>query len=226
MRSKYPSYGFLYAQVDRGLAELAHHAPTVPAWYEALRRLGSEPSDEKRLAVYQAVRSDETVPPEVPFFLVARHAETMMVLGKNRLNDLNDQLDAIRQQHGLDAEDAWLPGEAPEECERLEREMEEAWPEVYPETLERCGEHEMADLFRRDRDRFDDWRGRGRAYLEATLLDHDGPDVDEECLRALVSGELPEQETRRVLRLVHTVGPWHDAYERLLIGTVRRSRGE
>lgn len=166
------------------------------------------------------------MPAEVPFFLVARHAETMMVLGKNRLNDLSDQLDAILEAHGLAADDEWLPGEAPDEYERLAREAEAAWPEVYAETLEQCGEHEMAEMFRHDREQFDDLLRRGRVYLEAGLLDHEGSDVDEELVRALVRRELSEPEVRRVLRLVHTVAPWHDAYERLLIESARQLRRE
>lgn len=56
MTSTCRRYGFLYARFDRGLAELARHAPTVPAWYNALQALGSSPSDEERLAVYQSLR--------------------------------------------------------------------------------------------------------------------------------------------------------------------------
>ena len=62
-----------------------------------------------------------------------------------------------------------VPEEAPQEYRELIEEYFRAWDAIFVRTLEEHGEHEMAQLFRMDRDEFDQRVESGRQFFFGPL---------------------------------------------------------
>src|SRR5712692_4215496 len=101
----------LHAAIHAKLAEIVAAASPPPPWYAAWARLGPAPSEEERLAVYRAVRDAGSVPEEAGFYLVSWQMDALILADADAaLSEYDDRLDAIRQAHGLEADEAWPPG--------------------------------------------------------------------------------------------------------------------
>ena len=119
-----------YATIDAKLAGLIDTLPARPGWYERWQRLGAEPADLERLAVYQAIRDSGVVPEDAGFYLVSRELEAIAEQhAETALAHLEDRLRAIEAAHGLEEDDVWEPGEAPAEYEEVLQQYDHAWDE-------------------------------------------------------------------------------------------------
>ena len=156
----------LHAAIAVRLAELVRDVPSVPSWYDAWMLLGPGSPEEERLAVYRSVRGSGDLPAEAGFYLVAWQLDVIAGLrAEHEQQELEERLEAIRCEHGLDEGDEWLPGEAPAEYERLLEESHAAWDRLYARTLEEFGEREIARLYRHDREEFERRFDAGRAFF-------------------------------------------------------------
>jgi hypothetical protein len=186
-----------YATIDAKLAGLIDTLPTRPGWYERWQRLGAEPADEERLAVYQAIRDSGVLPEDAGFYLVSweldaiadQHAETALA-------HLEDRLRAIEAAHGLEEGDVWAPPEAPAEYQEALQQYEHAWDEILAAEHDAHGEHAMAALFRADRDEYT-WRSEaGRQFFFGSEPEPaDEPDVSdflESLFATVAAGLTPE----------------------------------
>jgi hypothetical protein len=152
MRSNDP----LYAAIDAKLARIAELAPSPPPWYDGWSRLGSEAGDEDRLAVYRAVRQSRCIPAIAAFALVAWQIENIVEQAADgNLRDLEERLRAMELAWEREKGEPWRGADVPEEYAELSRQYDEAWDRVYPAMLERCGEGEMAELYRDAPEEFD-----------------------------------------------------------------------
>ncbi len=67
----------LHAAINAGLAKVVKVLAAQPAWYQDWMHLGPESTEERRLAVYQAVRDSGCLPPEAGFYLVCWQIDAM-----------------------------------------------------------------------------------------------------------------------------------------------------
>jgi hypothetical protein len=180
----------LHAAIDARLASLVANRATPPAWAGPWRRLGTESSDEERLAVYRAIRSSGSLPEDAGLYLVSwqvdalarRHAE-------QALRHLDDQLEALERAHELDEGEAWGPGEAPPEYAAALRRYHDAWDEIFAANLEQYGEADMARLFREDPEGFRRRSEAGRPFFHEPR--RPGPEVPawlDELVEAVADG--------------------------------------
>lgn len=164
----------LYAAIDAKLAQIAAATPEPPSWHEAWLRLGPKPSEQERLAVYRAVRDAGSLPEEAGFYLVSWQVDVITLAeAEVQLRPLEDRVEAIRQAHGLGEDETWELGEGPPEYEEAQRQLHDAWDALYAAKLEEFGEHEMARLFREDREQFDQLSEAGRQFFH-------GPEAEDE----------------------------------------------
>lgn len=146
----------------------------LPEWYDAWKRLGSHATDEERLAVYQAVCNAGSIPQDAGFYLIAWQIDAIASrISETKLSGLDEQLDTIRQAHGLDDLEAW-PGSPPPEYAELLDQYHAAWCELFLECLEQDGETELAALFRTDRDEFQRRSAAGRVWFYGSEAALDG----------------------------------------------------
>jgi len=156
----------LHAPINAELANIVQAASTRPAWYEEWMRLGPESTEQERLAVYQAVRDSGCLPEEAGFYLVSWQIDAMTSLdAETRLADLDDQMRAIEEAHGLEEGEFWPPGKAPEEYEELRRRHQAAWDQMYVAKPAEFGEHEMAQQYRSDPEGFHRRSEAGRTFF-------------------------------------------------------------
>lgn len=152
--------------IDQKLAAVIDAARQRPDWYDAWQLLDSDSSEEHRLRVYQAVRDDGSLPPEASFYLVAWQTDAVTCeRGQIELHDLDEQLHAVLEAHGLDENDSRFSEKAPPEYKRLLQELEQAWDVLYLQVLKEYGEEEMVHLYGRDRAEFDRLFEAGRRYF-------------------------------------------------------------
>ena len=156
----------LHAAIRLKLATIVVASRTRPAWYEAWAELVPESTNEERLAVYQAVRDSGCLPVEAGFYLVSWQIETMATEVTNvTLDDLDDQLAAIEEAHGLELGTPWPTSKAPKEWQEINHAWEAAWDDAFVGKLEEFGEHDMACQFRADPVGFENRRSRGREFF-------------------------------------------------------------
>jgi hypothetical protein len=106
------------------------------------------------------------VPPEAGFFLIAWQVDALtLARAETALSDHEDRLEALRQAHGLGADEAWPSGAGPPTYEEARRQRHDAWDALDAAHLDELGEHPMARLFREDRPRFDALSEAGRAFF-------------------------------------------------------------
>jgi hypothetical protein len=86
----------LHVTTNAKLAGLVAASPTPPDWHEPWRRLGPEPGDEERLAVYRAFRDSNSLPEDPIFYLVSWQVDIMTSChAEVALHHLDDQPTAI-----------------------------------------------------------------------------------------------------------------------------------
>jgi hypothetical protein len=163
-----------YSTINAKLAEIMVRASAPPAWSESWRSLGPESTDQNRLAVYQAVRDAGSLPPEAGFYLVAWQTDLMTAeAAQADLQKLDEQLEAIREAHGLEELERWPTGQEPDEYREANEQYIAAYDDLYVRMLERHGEHELASLFRQDRAEFDRQQEDGRVFFHGPRNDGD-----------------------------------------------------
>jgi hypothetical protein len=196
-----PDHDPLHAAIDAKLAQVAAQTPTLPPWYAAWRRLGSESAEEDRLAVYRAVRDAGSVPDEAGLYLVSWQIDALILPdAETSLRDLEDRMEAIKCAHGLEEDDGWPSGGAPPEYEVAHRRFHEAWDALYAAKLEALGENDMARLFRTDRAEFERRSEAGRRFFY-------GPDLaDEAEATAWLDGLL--EAVAACVEAESPMGPW------------------
>jgi hypothetical protein len=154
-----------YVAINIRLAQVVETSAVLPEWYDAWKRIGSRSTDEQRLAVYQAVHSAGSIPQDAGFYLIAWQIDAIASpAAETKLSGLDEQLDTIRQAHGLDDLEEW-PGSPPPEYADLLDQYHAAWCELYLESLEQHGETEIAALFRTNRDEYQRRSAAGRVWF-------------------------------------------------------------
>jgi hypothetical protein len=99
-------------------------------------------------------------------YLVSYHIDMMAGLDAEiALRPFEERLQAIRRAYGLGPDDVWSPGKAPAEYETVERQLLDAWDEIYVRKLAECGERAMAALFVFDREAFEQGSLRGGEFF-------------------------------------------------------------
>jgi hypothetical protein len=165
-----------HAAIYQKLGDIVATNSAPPAWQAAWLGLRPDATDEERLAVYQAVRAAGSVPAAAGCFLVAWLLDGLTDRrAEEGLRELEARLAAIRQQYGLEEDTSAESNEAPPEYRETMQQMHDAWDALYLATLEDHGEHELARLFRTDREQFDRLYEVGRRFFHP---DEDG-DVDD-----------------------------------------------
>jgi hypothetical protein len=158
--------GPFHAAINDKLASVATTSPSAPSWYEAWQRLSPQSSQVERLAVYRAVRRDGCLPLEAGFYLVAWQADVIAFeRAEIELRELDDQMAAIMQAHGLDDDDFWTPEDEPPEYRQLRERHRAAWDQIFVDTLVGCGEGDMAEQFQHDHEEFDRLLEAGRRFF-------------------------------------------------------------
>ncbi len=163
-----------HTAINAKLGEIASASSPPPNWYEAWLRLGSESSEEHRLAVYRAVRDAGSVPEDAAFFLVSWQIDAITLLdAEEALQPYEQRIAVLRQKYGLDKEEPPQPGEGPPDYEEAQDQLYDAWDALYAAKLEDLGEPDMARLFRADQAEFGRRSEAGRQFFH-------GPDDDDE----------------------------------------------
>jgi hypothetical protein len=156
----------LHAAINAKLSAIVATTDHKPSWHDAWMQLGPETTELERLRVYQAIRDAGDLPDDAGFYLVSWQIDAMTsLLVEEVLRDLDEQMVAIQQQYGLEEGDFWSDDEVPPEYEQLRQKQQDAWDRLFAEKLNEFGEHEMAKLFRADRERFDKRSDVGRTYF-------------------------------------------------------------
>jgi hypothetical protein len=163
-----------YSTINAKLAEIIAQASTPSPWYESWRSLGPDATDEDRLAVYQAIRDAGSLPPEAGLHLVAWQTDLITAeAAQEELRELDEQLEAIREAHGLEELERWPAGQEPDDYLEANDQYIAAYDDLYVRMLEQHGEHELASLFRQDRAEFDRRQEEGRAFFHGPRNDGD-----------------------------------------------------
>jgi hypothetical protein len=156
----------LHIAINAKISAIVAACPSKPPWHDDWMQLGPETPETERLRVYQAIRDAGDLPDDAGFYLVSWQIDVMTsLLAEEVLPDLDDQMATIQQQHGLEEGEFWDDDEVPPEYEQLRLQQEQAWDKLFIEKLDESGEHEMAELFRADRDRFEQRSDAGRTYF-------------------------------------------------------------
>ena len=180
-----PNDGPFHIAINDKLASIAATSPSAPPWCEAWQQLSPQSSEAERLAVYRAVYRDGCLPLEAGFYLVAWQAD---VIASERaeieLSQLDDQMDAVKQAHGLDDDDFWTSEDEPPEFRELRERYQAAWNQLFVDTLVACDEGDMAELFASDHEEFERLLEVGRRFFhgEASVDELDASDWLEELI--------------------------------------------
>jgi hypothetical protein len=158
-----------YSTINAKLAEIVAQVSAPPSWYESWRSLGPKAAGEDRLAVYQAIRDAGSLPREAGFYLVAWQTDMLTSeAAEEELQDLDEQLDAIRKAHGVEELERWPVGQEPDDYRELYRQYVAAYDDLFVRELKQHGEHEVVRLFRADRAEFDRLQEAGRAFFHGS----------------------------------------------------------
>jgi hypothetical protein len=167
----------LYGAIDAKLEEIAAANPTLPSWHEALNGLGPHSPKSERLAVYRAVRAAGSVPAEAGLYLIAWMVDLMTDdRAEEGLQEEEKLLELIRQKYDLEEDAPANSADVPVEYREAMQEMHQAWDRLYVGTLEECGEQEMANLFRTDREQYDRLYEIGRQFFHGAEDEEDMKD--------------------------------------------------
>ena len=156
----------MHAAIQDALGNIVAESPSPPPWQEAWQNLRPNCTDEERLAVYRAVRDSGSVPADAGFFLVAWMLDLLTDdRAEAGLRDMEERMEEIRHEHGLDEDVSVLAEGVPDEFRKAMQGMEDAWDNLYVATMEEFGEHDMAQLFRDDLGEFDERYETGRTFF-------------------------------------------------------------
>ncbi|MBC8869804.1 MAG: hypothetical protein H8E44_10320 [Planctomycetes bacterium] len=156
----------LHAAINAKLSAIVAKSQNKPSWRDDWMQLGPKTPELERLRVYQAISDAGDLPDDAGFYLVSWQIDAMTsLLAEEVLRDLDEQMEAIQQQHGLEEGEFWADDEIPPEYEQLQLRQQGAWDRLFVQKLDESGEHEMAELFRSDRERFDQRSDAGRTYF-------------------------------------------------------------
>lgn len=184
--------GPFHAAINTRIAEVVKGLPSMPEWYDDWMQLAPETSEERRLAVYQAIRKSGVLPEDAGFFLVSWQADVIASQrAETELKGMEDRLREIEKQHGSEGLGDWPSGEAPAEYTQILSQYHPAWDKIFARTLAEFGEAEMASLFQTDEDAFGDRNDAGRDYF------HGSPEP--EWLSNLVEGVTSAVEADSVM---------------------------
>jgi hypothetical protein len=167
----------LYREVNAVLRTIVTRSRALPPWFKAWLRLGSQSTEEERLAVYQAVRAAGSVPAEAGFFLVAwmltilTHKQAEKELGPSEA-----EIEFIRKRFGLDEEVPDAHDDLPAEYFEAMQQVHESWGRLYLETIHAHGESDLGHLFAEDRKRFEKQFEIGRRFFHGS----ESEDADED----------------------------------------------
>jgi hypothetical protein len=168
----------VYAAINAKLAVIAASIP-APPWHEAWARLRPRSTDRERLAVYQAVRAACSVPAEAGFFLVALVLELLTdERVEEGLHAAEERLESIRQKYGLEEDTPADAGEVPAEYRAAMQQVHDAWDALYATSMEEFGEQQMVQLFRTDREQFDQLYETGRQFFHGLGGETDSEEDD------------------------------------------------
>lgn len=78
------------------------------------------------------------------------------------LADITAHMDAIRRREGLDDDEYWQIGQGPEDWEELNEQYSQVLDVKFEEALREYGLNEVADLYDKDREKYDQCREQGR----------------------------------------------------------------
>lgn len=171
----------LHAGIHAKLESIVEASSTPPPWLDAWLELGTESTDQERLAVYKAVRDADSVPADAGFFLVAWLLDVMTdERAEKGLRETEARLDAIRQKHGLDEDAPADTDDAPAEYREAMQQSHDAWDALYVATLEEYGEHDLARLFREDHQQFVQLYETGRQFFYGPEEDDDEDEGDDD----------------------------------------------
>jgi len=164
-----------YTTIDMKLQSIIEAAAIPPAWRDAwvqstrgrncLVGQAQEAEPEERLAVWQAVRDSGLLPDDAGFYLVADQIKflTELFVGET-MDQIERRIDALYTEHGfLDGRSKLYRGE--EDCGDFEERCPEDWDRLYFDRLQKHGEHEMARLYRTDREHFEERMRAGGEYF-------------------------------------------------------------
>jgi hypothetical protein len=131
-----------------------------------LTELEEDALDAQLLVTFREARDNGTVPPDAGFFLVAHILLAMAdeaIAEDPLVIELGRELEKMERDYGLEEEQSWAPGEAPEEWEALNRQYDIACDQARVAFFRAYGEQQMAELFLHDRAgflrRFENGRG-------------------------------------------------------------------
>lgn len=161
------------SSIDATLAEVIETLPARPPWYERWQGLEPHSTETERLAVYQEIRDSQVLSADAGFHLIAwqvdalasKHAETALRALGERLEALESTLGSSEDDE-VEEEGEANSGSTSEEHERVLDEYHRAWAEIFTAQLDKHGEHEIAALFRTDRDEFDRRNESGRQFFQ------------------------------------------------------------
>jgi predicted DNA-binding protein (MmcQ/YjbR family) len=91
------------------------------------------------------------------------HEERFM--DSTRLNAVNQKLDAICKEHGLEDGESWLIGEGPDEWEAANVEFDAISNELFIEALVEFGAQDLADLLKNNPEEFERYREISRLSI-------------------------------------------------------------
>ena len=162
----------LHAPINAKLSAIVATSQNKPSWHDAWMQLGPETSESDRLRIYQAIRDAGDLPDDAGFYLVSWQIDAMASLvAEEVLADLDEQMETVRKQHGLEEGEFWDDEGVPREYKQLLQKQQDAWDGLFAEKVREFGEHEMAELFRADRNRFEQRVDAGRTYFHSESTD-------------------------------------------------------
>jgi hypothetical protein len=162
----------LHAPINAKLSAIVAFSPSKPSWYEDWMQLGPETSELERLRVYQAIRNAGDLPDDAGFYLVSWQIDAITsFLAEDVLGELDEQMEIIQEQHGLEEGEFWDEEDIPPEYKQLMQKQQEAWDARFAEKLVEFGEDEMAELFHAERKRFGQRSEAGRTYFHGESSD-------------------------------------------------------
>lgn len=123
----------------------------------AIAALANNRADGGCLELAKALRQTGEADQAVVFFLISRSVECAFserIEKDPELMKINRQIDHRRQADGLNEDEFWPAGEAPDDIEELQAAWDGRMYEMKIAILREWGEVEMADLLSCDRDAF------------------------------------------------------------------------
>ncbi len=92
---------------------------------------------------------------------------------EEELRDITSKMRAIEKHEGLGEFEYWPVGQGPEDYEELNKKYDLISYGKFEETLQEFGLHDMADLYRNNRDVYDAKREKGRRIVNQDISDRE-----------------------------------------------------